>query len=146
MAQKARERRQSRVIQRGSLIRRVATVVALGFLVVGILGFIPGITTNYDTLSWSGDHSQAQLLGVFHVSALHNLLHLAYGVVGLLLALNTALVTATARTSFDRARADRERCGRAWRRRPHRVVGRCVKTSRETMGRGSSAARGRSGW
>ena len=90
MAKKARERRQSRVIQQGSLIRRVATVVALGFLAVGILGFIPGITTHYDTLSWFGDHSQAQLFGVFHVSGLHNLLHLAYGVVGLLLALNTA--------------------------------------------------------
>ncbi|MFX0595167.1 DUF4383 domain-containing protein [Melissospora conviva] len=90
MAKKSRDRRQNRVIQRGSLIRRVATVVAIGFLGVGILGFVPGITTNYETLSWAGDHSQAQLFGVFHVSVLHNLLHLAYGVVGLLLALNTA--------------------------------------------------------
>jgi len=64
----------------------LATVVALGFLLVGILGFIPGITTHYDEMSFAGNSSGAQLLGIFEVSVLHNIVHLLFGVVGLALA------------------------------------------------------------
>ncbi|WP_101950708.1 DUF4383 domain-containing protein [Mycobacterium sp. 3519A] len=56
------------------------------FLLVGVLGFIPGITTNYDMLTFAGHHSDAQLLGIFNVSVLHNIVHLAFGVAGLALA------------------------------------------------------------
>jgi hypothetical protein len=51
--------------------------------VVGLAGFIPGITSNYDQLSFAGHGSGALLLGVFQVSVLHNLVHLLYGVAGL---------------------------------------------------------------
>ncbi|HET6287748.1 MAG TPA: DUF4383 domain-containing protein [Amycolatopsis sp.] len=65
-------------------------LIALGvgavFLLVGILGFIPGITTNYEQLSGAGHESGALLLGVFQVSILHNIVHLAFGVAGILLA------------------------------------------------------------
>jgi hypothetical protein len=61
-------------------------VVGAVFLLVGILGFIPGITTHYDTLTFAGHHSQTELLGIFHVSILHNLVHVAFGVAGLALA------------------------------------------------------------
>ncbi|EWC60807.1 hypothetical protein UO65_3896 [Actinokineospora spheciospongiae] len=64
----------------------VAVVVSVVFLLVGVLGFIPGITTDYDRLTFAGHHSMAMLLGVFAVSVLHNLVHLAFGVAGLLLA------------------------------------------------------------
>jgi uncharacterized protein DUF4383 len=66
--------------------RTVATVVALAFLVVGILGFVPGITTHYGDMSFAGHESDAQLLGIFEVSVLHNIVHLLFGVVGLALA------------------------------------------------------------
>jgi hypothetical protein len=56
------------------------------FLLVGILGFIPGITTNYDTMSFAGHDSEAMLLGVFQVSVLHNIVHLLFGAAGLALA------------------------------------------------------------
>ncbi|GAB2963579.1 DUF4383 domain-containing protein [Saccharothrix stipae] len=56
------------------------------FLVVGIAGFIPGLTTNYDTLRFAGHDSQAMLLGVFAVSILHNIVHLAFGAAGLAMA------------------------------------------------------------
>jgi hypothetical protein len=56
------------------------------FVLVGVLGFVPGITTNYDTLSFAGHHSDAQLLGLFDVSGLHNAVHLLFGVLGLALA------------------------------------------------------------
>jgi hypothetical protein len=67
-------------------MQKVATAVAAVFLLVGILGFIPGITTDYDTMSFAGHESEAMLLGIFQVSILHNIVHLLYGIVGLMLA------------------------------------------------------------
>ena len=69
-----------------SAAQLVATAVAAVFLLVGILGFIPGLTTHYDELSFAGHHSMAMLLGLFMVSVLHNIVHLLFGVVGLALA------------------------------------------------------------
>lgn len=67
-------------------VQTAALVVGSVFLLVGILGFVPGITTNYDQLEFSGHHSEAMLLGIFQVSMLHNAVHLAFGVVGVLAA------------------------------------------------------------
>jgi arginine exporter protein ArgO len=53
------------------------------FLLVGILGFIPGVTTDYDTMEFASHDSRAELLGIFQVSVLHNLVHLAFGVAGI---------------------------------------------------------------
>ncbi|NUT53468.1 MAG: DUF4383 domain-containing protein [Saccharothrix sp.] len=64
-------------------VQRAAAVVGAAFVLVGVLGFIPGITTNYDELSFAG-HSGALLLGLFAVSVLHNLVHLLFGIFGLL--------------------------------------------------------------
>ncbi|NAS23874.1 DUF4383 domain-containing protein [Herbidospora sp. NEAU-GS84] len=66
-----------------SPLRQAALILGVVFLLVGILGFIPGITTNYDTMQFAGHHSQAMLLGVFQVSVLHNIVHLLFGVWGL---------------------------------------------------------------
>jgi len=62
-------------------------VVAAAFLLIGILGFVPGITTDYDGMTFAGHESTAMLLGIFHVSILHNIVHLLFGVVGLLMAM-----------------------------------------------------------
>ena len=67
-------------------IRRVATAVGAVFLLVGILGFIPGITTSYSEMSFAGPESDAMLLGLFQVSILHNIVHLLFGVAGLAMA------------------------------------------------------------
>ncbi|MFW5471427.1 DUF4383 domain-containing protein [Knoellia sp. CPCC 206435] len=56
------------------------------FLAVGVLGFVPGITQNYDTLGAAGHESEAMLLGIFQVSILHNIVHLLFGVAGLAMA------------------------------------------------------------
>ena len=69
-----------------SAVQKGAAVVGVVFLLVGVLGFIPGVTTNYGELRFASHHSQAQLLGLFQVSVLHNAVHLAFGVAGLLLA------------------------------------------------------------
>ena len=67
-------------------VRTFATVVGAVFLLVGILGFVPGITTDYESLGLAGPDSHAQLLGLFQVSVLHNLVHLLFGVAGLAMA------------------------------------------------------------
>ena len=67
-------------------IQKAAQAVGAVFLLVGILGFIPGVTTNYESLGMAGHTSEALLLGVFQVSILHNIVHLLFGVAGLLLA------------------------------------------------------------
>ena len=67
------------------LLRKVAAAVGAVFLLVGILGFIPGITTDYDTMMFAGHESEAKLLGIFQVSILHNIVHLLFGVAGLAL-------------------------------------------------------------
>ncbi|MFE6506419.1 DUF4383 domain-containing protein [Nocardioides sp. NPDC057767] len=67
-------------------LQTAATVVGGVFLLVGVLGFIPGITTDYDSMAFAGHESEAQLLGIFQVSILHNIVHLLFGIAGLLLA------------------------------------------------------------
>ncbi|YCK81755.1 DUF4383 domain-containing protein [Arthrobacter sp. D3-18] len=69
-----------------STIQRAAQIVGAVFLLVGVLGFIPGITSNYESLSFAGHDSDALLLGIFQVSILHNIVHLLFGVVGILMA------------------------------------------------------------
>jgi len=64
-------------------VQTLAMVVGATFLAVGILGFIPGITTDYDELAFAGEDSTAELLGIFQVSILHNIVHLLFGVAGL---------------------------------------------------------------
>ena len=75
-------------------VRTAAMVVGATFLLVGILGFVPGITTNYDSLELAGHESGAKLLGVFEVSILHNVVHVLFGVAGLAMAKNARSATA----------------------------------------------------
>jgi hypothetical protein len=67
-------------------VQGAAAIVAAAFLVVGVLGFIPGVTTDYSHFQWFGHHSGAKLFGVFAVSGLHNVVHMAFGVAGLVMA------------------------------------------------------------
>jgi Domain of unknown function (DUF4383) len=67
-------------------VQSIASVVGALFLLVGVLGFVPGITTHYSDLSFAGRGSGAKLLGLFQVSILHNIVHLLFGVVGIALA------------------------------------------------------------
>lgn len=67
-------------------VQLVALIVGVVFLLVGVLGFIPGITTQYDGMEMAGHESMSLLLGIFMVSVLHNVVHLLYGIVGVLAA------------------------------------------------------------
>ena len=71
-------------------VQWAALIVGAVFLLVGVLGFVPGITTDYDQLMVAGHHSGALLLGLFQVSILHNIVHLLFGVAGVALARTVA--------------------------------------------------------
>lgn len=54
------------------MVKKAAIVFGVVFLLVGVLGFVPALNPD------------GNLLGLFHVNLLHNLVHLASGVVALL--------------------------------------------------------------
>jgi hypothetical protein len=67
-------------------VQGAAVLIAAAFLIIGVLGFIPGATSHLDQLQWAGRHSGAMLFGMFAVSGLHNIVHLASGVIGFIFA------------------------------------------------------------
>ncbi|MCP9485997.1 MAG: DUF4383 domain-containing protein [Gaiellaceae bacterium MAG52_C11] len=71
-------------------VQTVARLVGIVFLLVGIAGFVPGVTTNlYEGLEFAGDAGNAELLGLFEISILHNIVHALFGV-GVLMAATPA--------------------------------------------------------
>lgn len=58
--------------------QKLAWVFAIVFIAVGILGFVPGIT------------SSGHLLGIFEVDMVHNIIHLLSGIVAALAAMSSA--------------------------------------------------------
>ena len=73
-----------------TLSQTAALLVAATFVLVGLLGFVPGITTNFDELAFASNDSKAELLGIFQVSVLHNIVHLLFGIVGIAMARSAA--------------------------------------------------------
>ena len=71
-------------------IQKATLAVGVVFLLVGLLGFIPGITSNYESLGFAGHGSGALLLGIFQVSILHNIVHLLFGIAGVAMARSAA--------------------------------------------------------
>jgi hypothetical protein len=69
-----------------STVQSAALLVGIVFLAVGILGFVPGITTHYGDLSFAGHNSGAKLLGIFQTSILQNIIHLLFGLAGIAMA------------------------------------------------------------
>jgi hypothetical protein len=71
----------------GTSVQKTARLVGIVFLLVGIAGFIPGLTTDlYEGLEFAGDGGTSELLGIFRVSVLHNIVHGLFGLAGLALA------------------------------------------------------------
>ncbi len=75
-------------------LQTAALVVGAVFLAFGVLGFIPGVTSNYSTMEFATHESEALLLGLFQVSILHNIVHLLFGLAGIAM----ARAASTART------------------------------------------------
>ncbi|MCR6631082.1 MAG: DUF4383 domain-containing protein [Magnetospirillum sp.] len=64
--------------------RTFALVLGIGFLAAGILGFVPGLVSPSGDPAGMGMEgmTHGRLFGLFAVNALHNLVHLAFGVWG----------------------------------------------------------------
>jgi hypothetical protein len=71
-------------------VQLAALLIGAVFLLVGVAGFIPGLTTHYSQLGWANEDG-AQLIGLFGVNVVHNLLHMALGVAGLALSRTPAI-------------------------------------------------------
>lgn len=67
-------------------IRTFTRVLGIVFLVVGILGFIPGINQPHDHPNLGVEAGSGMLLGLFPVNFLHNLIHIGFGVWGVIAA------------------------------------------------------------
>lgn len=63
-------------------VQNVGMGAGIVLLLVGVLGFIPGVTTRYSELMFLGPDSHAMFLGVFQVSMLLNIVQLAIGATG----------------------------------------------------------------
>jgi hypothetical protein len=69
-------------------VRNFALVFGILFLLIGIMGFIPGLLTHPDAHP-HGRHGvtfnvlDGYLLNLFHVNALHSAVHVLFGVMGL---------------------------------------------------------------
>lgn len=79
--------------------RRFAVIMGVAFIVVGALGFVPGVTRMVGddpnlTLEGAG---HGYLLGLFHVNVAHNLIHIIFGILGLLMCRNVDNAIAYAR-------------------------------------------------
>lgn len=66
--------------------RTFARIFGIVFLIVGIGGFIPGITQPHDHPGLAIEAGSGMELGLFPVNVLHNLVHIAFGIWGLLAA------------------------------------------------------------
>lgn len=63
-------------------IQKTSLIVGIIFLIVGIAGFIPGLTHSMEHMEGAGAGSEAMLFGLFQVSILHNVVHLLFGLAG----------------------------------------------------------------
>jgi hypothetical protein len=69
--------------------RNFSMVLGIIFIVVGILGFVPGINQMHDMHDPNlmvENPGHGHLLGLFHVNVLHNLVHIVFGVLGIVMA------------------------------------------------------------
>src|SRR5688500_9563736 len=73
--------------------RRFAMILGVVFVLVGVLAFIPGLNrpdpVGAPELSVTGP-GHGYLLGLFHVNVLHNLVHIIFGILGIIMARNAA--------------------------------------------------------
>ena len=70
-------------------IRTFAKIFGVVFLLVGVSGFVPGVTTPHDHPGADDvlvDAGLGAAMGLFPVNVLHNLFHVAFGIWGLLAA------------------------------------------------------------
>lgn len=63
-------------------VKKVTLIAGIGFVLAGLLGFIPGVTTapHVQDPALAIESGYGRLFGLFPVNVLHNLVHLALGI------------------------------------------------------------------
>ena len=61
---------------------RFALIYGIVFLVIGIAGFVPGITTPHTHPDMTAQSGLGLLFGLFPVNLLHNIVHVLFGIWG----------------------------------------------------------------
>ena len=64
----------------------LASLLGLALVALGVVGFAPGVVQGYGGLVWWKSGSGAQLFDLFQTSILLNLVHIGFGVAGLVAA------------------------------------------------------------
>ncbi|HEY8667886.1 MAG TPA: DUF4383 domain-containing protein [Tepidisphaeraceae bacterium] len=82
------------------MTRNFAFILGVVFLAVGILGFVPGITSeaSADATMHAMRTDVRHLFGLFPVNTAHNLVHLFFGAVGIFAAVSYPMARNYART------------------------------------------------
>lgn len=65
------------------MLRTFAIAFGIAFLAIGIVGFVPGLTTPHQDPGLLIQAATGRVFGLFPVNVLHNLVHIAFGVWGL---------------------------------------------------------------
>jgi hypothetical protein len=81
-------------------VRTFALIYGIVFAAVGVAGFIPGLVTPHDAVEHelAVEQGAGDLLGLFPVNVLHNLVHILFGVWGLAVYRNTGAAVTYARS------------------------------------------------
>ncbi len=58
------------------MVRKIALIFGIVYVLIGVLGFVPALTT-------TDKNGMDLLLGIFMVGAVHNIIHLAVGAVAI---------------------------------------------------------------
>lgn len=76
-------RRIMRPLRSMTPLKVAAGVFGVAFLLLGVLGFVPAVTTDYGEMTFADPRSGAMLFGALRVTVLANIVHLVLGVAGL---------------------------------------------------------------
>jgi hypothetical protein len=72
-------------------VQHAAATIGAVLGLLGLLGFLPGLTVHIEDLTVAGERTTTLLFGLFAVSVVHNVIHLGLGVAGLAMATSPRL-------------------------------------------------------
>jgi hypothetical protein len=72
-------------------VQHAAATIGAVLGLVGLLGFLPGLTVHLEDLTVAGARTTTLLFGLFAVSVVHNVIHLGLAVAGLAMATSARL-------------------------------------------------------
>jgi hypothetical protein len=67
------------------MVKQFALIMGIVFVAIGVMGFIPGLTTQADHPEVTVDAGEGYIMGIFPTNVLHNIVHLISGVAGIAL-------------------------------------------------------------